>query len=96
MGGNVTDVVREVLYFRLRLAGHREPWRFATEDPFYEFEPARSLLPSLKRPAPITTQSKTSRLEMLRQDGFGGFAKISQVTVNLISPRRTIAPVANR
>lgn len=46
-GGNVSDVVREVLYFRLRRAGHRECWRFAVQDPFYEFEPARSVLPSV-------------------------------------------------
>jgi ectoine hydroxylase-related dioxygenase (phytanoyl-CoA dioxygenase family) len=42
IGGNVSDTVREVLYFRLRRAGHREHWRAAVQDPFYEFEPARS------------------------------------------------------
>ena len=41
MGGNVSGVVREVLYFRLRRAGHREHWRIAVQDPFYEFEPVR-------------------------------------------------------
>ena len=44
MGGNISNVVREVLYFRLRRAGHREHWRITVQDPFYEFEPARSAL----------------------------------------------------
>lgn len=44
IGGNVSGIVREVLYFRLRRAGHREHWRSAVRDPFYEFEPVRSAL----------------------------------------------------
>jgi hypothetical protein len=44
MGGNISDIVREVLYFRVRRARHRECWKFAVQDPFYEFEPARPAL----------------------------------------------------
>jgi len=42
MGGNTSDVVREVLYFRLRRAGPRQLWQQAIQDPFLEFEPVRS------------------------------------------------------
>jgi ectoine hydroxylase-related dioxygenase (phytanoyl-CoA dioxygenase family) len=41
MGGNVSDLVREVLYFRLRRAGHRQHWQETVQDPFLEFEPVR-------------------------------------------------------
>lgn len=41
MGGNVSDLVREVLYFRLRRAGHRQHWLQTVQDPFLEFEPVR-------------------------------------------------------
>jgi hypothetical protein len=44
MGGNISNLVREMIYFRLRRAGHHECWRIAVQDPFYEFEPARSAL----------------------------------------------------
>ncbi|MBV8069581.1 MAG: phytanoyl-CoA dioxygenase family protein [Acidobacteriaceae bacterium] len=44
MGPNISDVVRAVLYFRLRRVGHREHWRIAVQDPFSEFEPVRSAL----------------------------------------------------
>lgn len=43
MGGNISDRVREVLYFRLRRAGHRQCWKQAVQDPFLEFEPVRSV-----------------------------------------------------
>jgi Phytanoyl-CoA dioxygenase (PhyH) len=42
MGGNTTDRTREVLYFRLRRAGHRERWREIVQDPLLEFEPVRA------------------------------------------------------
>jgi hypothetical protein len=38
MGGNVSEHVREVLYFRLRRTGHRARWREAVQDPWLEFE----------------------------------------------------------
>jgi ectoine hydroxylase-related dioxygenase (phytanoyl-CoA dioxygenase family) len=39
MGGNTSNVTREVVYFRLRREGHRERWRDAIQDPLLEFEP---------------------------------------------------------
>jgi hypothetical protein len=42
MGGNTTDVTREVVYFRLRRAGHRDRWREVVQDPLLEFEPVRA------------------------------------------------------
>src|SRR5262249_14561620 len=42
MGGNVSDQVREVLYFRLRRTGHRERWHEAVQDPLLEFEAVRA------------------------------------------------------
>jgi hypothetical protein len=42
MGGNVSDRVREVLYFRLRRADHRARWREALQDPLLEFESVRT------------------------------------------------------
>jgi ectoine hydroxylase-related dioxygenase (phytanoyl-CoA dioxygenase family) len=37
MGGNVSGVTREVVYFRLRREGHRERWRECVQDPLIEF-----------------------------------------------------------
>jgi ectoine hydroxylase-related dioxygenase (phytanoyl-CoA dioxygenase family) len=42
IGGNTSDTVREVLYFRLRGAGHRERWREIVLDPLLEFGPIRA------------------------------------------------------
>jgi hypothetical protein len=39
IGGNTSDVVRRVAYFRLQAAGHRERWREVVQDEFREFEP---------------------------------------------------------
>jgi hypothetical protein len=44
MGGNVSAQVREVLYFRLRRAGHRARWREAVTDPWLEFEAVTAAL----------------------------------------------------
>jgi hypothetical protein len=44
IGGNVSDHVREVLYFRLHRTGHRLRWREAVQDPLLEFEPVRAAL----------------------------------------------------
>ncbi len=41
IGGNVSRVTREVVYFRLRRDGHRERWRDCVRDPLLEFEPVR-------------------------------------------------------
>jgi len=38
MGGNVSETMREVLYFRLRRSGHRGRWKEIVQDPFLEFE----------------------------------------------------------
>lgn len=43
-GANNSDEVREVLYFRLRRAGHRERWREIVQDTLLEFEPVRAAL----------------------------------------------------
>ena len=42
MGGNTTGVTREVVYFRLRRAGHRDRWREVVQDPLLEYEPVRA------------------------------------------------------
>lgn len=42
IGGNTSAVTREVVYFRLRRAGHRGRWRDCVRDALLEFEPARS------------------------------------------------------
>jgi hypothetical protein len=42
IGGNISDRVREVLYYRLQRAGHRLRWREAVQDAFLEFEPVRA------------------------------------------------------
>jgi hypothetical protein len=44
MRRNTSGDVREVLYFRLRRAGHRERWRDVVQDPLFEFEPVRTAL----------------------------------------------------
>jgi ectoine hydroxylase-related dioxygenase (phytanoyl-CoA dioxygenase family) len=44
MGGNVSDHVREALYFRLRRTDHRAHWREALQDPLLEFESVRGAL----------------------------------------------------
>lgn len=41
IGGNVSAVTREVVYFRLRREGHRGRWREFVQDPLLEFEPVR-------------------------------------------------------
>ena len=42
MGGNTSGVTREVVYFRLRRAGHRDRWREVVQDPLLEYEPVRA------------------------------------------------------
>jgi phytanoyl-CoA dioxygenase PhyH len=39
MGGNVSGITREVVYFRLRREGHRERWRECVQNPLLEFAP---------------------------------------------------------
>jgi hypothetical protein len=41
IGGNVSALTREVIYFRLRREGHRGRWREFVQDPLLEFEPVR-------------------------------------------------------
>ena len=41
IGGNVSAVTREVVYFRLRREGHRGRWREFVQDASLEFEPVR-------------------------------------------------------
>ena len=41
MGGNVSDTVREVLYYRLRREHHRARWREVVQNPLLEFEHTR-------------------------------------------------------
>jgi hypothetical protein len=41
-GGNVSETVRQTLYFRLSTMGHRLRWRNAVQDPLMEFRSARS------------------------------------------------------
>ncbi len=48
IGGNVSAVTREVIYFRLRLEGHRERWRESVRDPLLEFEAVREALRSVE------------------------------------------------
>lgn len=40
IGGNTSDAVRQVIYFRLRREGHRGRWRDCVRDPLLEFAPA--------------------------------------------------------
>jgi hypothetical protein len=42
IGGNVSAVTREVVYFRLRREGHRGRWREYVQDELHEFEPVRA------------------------------------------------------
>jgi ectoine hydroxylase-related dioxygenase (phytanoyl-CoA dioxygenase family) len=42
IGGNISDTVRRVAYFRLEAKGHRERWRECVQDPFREFELVRA------------------------------------------------------
>jgi ectoine hydroxylase-related dioxygenase (phytanoyl-CoA dioxygenase family) len=44
IGGNMSSVTRETVYFRLRREGHRERWRDCVQDPLLEFEPVRATL----------------------------------------------------
>jgi hypothetical protein len=44
MGGNTSRQTRQVVYFRLQAAGHRERWRECMQDPLLEFEPVRFAL----------------------------------------------------
>ena len=44
MGGNISSEVREVLYFRLRRAGHRARWREAVQEALLEFDAIRDAL----------------------------------------------------
>jgi phytanoyl-CoA dioxygenase PhyH len=44
MGANTSEQTRQVVYFRLQAAGHRERWRECMQDPLREFEPVRSAL----------------------------------------------------
>jgi hypothetical protein len=44
MGGNTSAQTREVIYFRLHAAGHRQRWRECVQDPLLEFEPVRRAL----------------------------------------------------
>lgn len=41
MGGNTSVHMRQVIYFRLQAAGHKERWRQCVLDPLLEFEPVR-------------------------------------------------------
>jgi len=42
IGGNMSAVTREVVYFRLRREGHRGRWREFVQDALLEFEPVRT------------------------------------------------------
>jgi hypothetical protein len=42
IGGNMSDTVRRVAYFRLRAEGHSGRWRECVQDAFREFEPVRA------------------------------------------------------
>lgn len=44
MGGNMSAVIRRVVYFRLRAEDHRKRWQACVQDPLLEFEPARIAL----------------------------------------------------
>ena len=43
MGGNLSDTVRRVVYFRLRSTQHRADWQACVADPLREFESLRSV-----------------------------------------------------
>jgi hypothetical protein len=42
-GGNLSTMMREAIYFRLRREGHRQRWRDFVQDPLLEFEPLRQM-----------------------------------------------------
>ncbi|HTE20127.1 MAG TPA: phytanoyl-CoA dioxygenase family protein [Armatimonadota bacterium] len=42
IGGNMSGLPREAVYFRLRREGHRDRWRDCVRDPLLEFGPVRS------------------------------------------------------
>ena len=44
IGGNVSDVTRKVVYFRLHADGHRSRWRECIVDPLLEYRPVREAL----------------------------------------------------
>jgi hypothetical protein len=44
IGGNVSDTVREALYYRLKRSDHRARWRNAVQDPLLEFDSVRNAL----------------------------------------------------
>lgn len=50
IGGNISEVRREVLYFRLRRTDHRARWRQVMQEPLLEFEPVRAALDGQSRP----------------------------------------------
>ena len=39
-GGNATDTVRRIVYFRLGTVGHRDRWEAAMIDPWHEYAPS--------------------------------------------------------
>jgi hypothetical protein len=43
IGGNTSDLVRRILYFRLAAAGHRDRWADTFVDPMTEYQPLRAL-----------------------------------------------------
>jgi hypothetical protein len=42
-GGNISKLVRRVVYFRLHAEGHRARWRTCVQDPLFEFGPVRAV-----------------------------------------------------
>ena len=47
VGVNRSEVMREVIYFRLLKEGHRGRWRECVQDPLLEFEPVREAVGGL-------------------------------------------------
>jgi ectoine hydroxylase-related dioxygenase (phytanoyl-CoA dioxygenase family) len=43
-GGNTSPLVRQTVYFRLKVEGHNETWREYVQDELYEFDAVRSAL----------------------------------------------------
>ena len=39
-GGNLSDRVRRIVYFRLGASGHRERWETTMVEPWHEYAPA--------------------------------------------------------
>ena len=50
IGGNTSDTVRRVAYFRVQAEGHVGRWRECVQDPFREFEPVRAAVESPHAP----------------------------------------------